>query len=238
MIPVFKQNGDNALSVYFENKIDPDVNGKVCALYEDLKNNEIRGVCELLPTFNALTVFYDPFKITSKSLERKIKKRIGKGVFSDKKIKKTVIIPVCYDSEFALDMDNVCSCNSLTSKEVINIHTSRDYLIYMLGFLPGFPYLGGLDERLHTPRLKTPRTLIPAGSVGIGGNQTGMYPLASPGGWQIIGKTPLRLFDSYREPAVFYSAGDYIRFKEITKAEFYALSADENAVAEIIEERL
>lgn len=238
MAPVFKQSGDSALTVYFENKIDPSVNRQVCALSESIKEKPIKGVTELLPTFNALTVFYDPFKISSASLERRIKKRLGNTNSRGNDIKRIFVIPVCYDDEFALDINNVCEHNSLTRDEVVKIHSSSDYLIYMLGFLPGFAYLGGLDERLHTPRLKSPRTEIPAGSVGIGGNQTGMYPLASPGGWQIIGKTPLRLFDAERENPIFYSAGDYIRFKPIDKAEFDRIYGDRNAVPEILEERL
>lgn len=238
MTPVFKQSGDSALTVYFENKIDPAVNRQVCTLCDSLKEKQIKGVTELLPTFNALTVFYDPFKISSSSLERKIKKRLGGFNGSKSTSKRVFVIPVCYDDEFALDIQNVCEHNSLTKNEVINIHSSSDYLIYMLGFLPGFAYLGGLDERLHTPRLKSPRTEIPSGSVGIGGNQTGMYPLASPGGWQIIGKTPLRLFDAQRENPIFYSAGDYIRFKPISRAEFDEIYNDRNAVPEILEEQL
>lgn len=238
MAPVFKQSGDSTLTVYFENKIDPSVNRQVCTLSDSIKENPIKGVTELLPTFNALTVFYDPFKISSSSLERKIRKRLGNSVGDSNGKKRIFVIPVCYDDEFALDINNVCEHNSLTRDEVVKIHSSSDYLIYMLGFLPGFAYLGGLDKRLHTPRLKSPRTEIPAGSVGIGGNQTGMYPLASPGGWQIIGKTPLHLFDAERENPIFYSAGDYIRFKPIDKEEFDRIYGDRNAVPEILEERL
>ncbi len=238
MAPVFKQSGDCALTVYFENKIDPSVNRQVSLLYDSMSNKQIKGVTELLPTFNALTFFYDPFKISSASLERKIKKRLGRKDDSVEKTKRIFVIPVCYDDEYALDIANVCAHNSLTKEEVIKIHSSRDYLIYMLGFLPGFAYLGGLDDRLHTPRLKSPRTEIPAGSVGIGGNQTGMYPLASPGGWQIIGKTPLRLFDTERENPIFYSAGDYIRFKPVDKTKFDRIYSDSNAVPEILEEQL
>lgn len=238
MLPVFKQSGDHALTVYFENEISPEINAQVCSLYDSLQKKEIKGVTELLPTFNALTVFYDPFKISSKSLEKKLTKRLGSSTEDKQKAKRVFIIPVCYDEEFALDIDNVCRHNSLTRDEVVRIHSSQDYLIYMLGFLPGFAYLGGLDERLHTPRLKSPRTEIPAGSVGIGGNQTGMYPLASPGGWQIIGKTPLKLFDAQRENPIFYNAGDYIRFKPISKEEFYLIESDINAQPEIEEVQL
>lgn len=237
MLPYFRQCGDSALTVYFENEISPEVNACVTSLYDELSENNIKGVRELLPTFNALTVFYDPFAVSAKALERKIRKRISLLTGTVKKDRRTVIIPVCYESRFALDIDNVCRHNGLERDEVIDIHSSKEYLIYMLGFLPGFPYLGGLDERIATPRLASPRTQIPAGSVGIGGNQTGVYPLASPGGWQIIGRTPLRLFDAQREEPVFYSAGDYICFKPISETEFDMIYSDKNAQPEIIVKR-
>ena len=130
------------------------------------------------------------------------------------------MIPVCYDGEFAPDMEDVCAHTGLQREQVIRLHTSRDYLIYMLGFLPGFPYLGGMDERIEAPRLETPRTLIPAGAVGIGGKQTGIYPLASPGGWRLIGRTPIKVYDPDREEPILYKSGDYIRFYPITEEEY------------------
>ena len=140
-----------------------------------------------------------------------------------------VTIPVCYGGAFGPDLPFVAKHAGLTEQEVIALHAGRDYRIYMLGFLPGFPYLGGLDERLFTSRLPTPRTAIPAGAVGIGGEQTGIYPIASPGGWQLIGRTPLKLFDpaAGRLP---YAAGDRIRFTPITQAEFDALAQKEGTV--------
>ncbi len=134
---------------------------------------------------------------------------------------KIIRIPVCYDDqEFAPDLKIVCDHAKLTKDEVIKLHSSTDYLIYMMGFLPGFPYLGGMDERLQTPRLQTPRTKIPAGSVAIGGEQTGLYPVESPGGWNIIGRTPLKVFDLNRDPKFLYKAGDKIRFVPISHTEF------------------
>lgn len=134
---------------------------------------------------------------------------------------KIIRIPVCYDDqEFAPDLKIVCDHAKLTKDEVIKLHSSTDYLIYMMGFLPGFPYLGGMDERLKTPRLQTPRTKIPAGSVAIGGEQTGLYPVESPGGWNIIGRTPLKVFDLNREPKFLYQAGDKIRFVPINRTKF------------------
>ena len=127
---------------------------------------------------------------------------------------------VCYGGEFGEDIAFVASHAGLTEQEVIDIHTGRDYLIFMLGFLPGFAYLGDMDKRLHTPRLSNPRTSIPAGSVGIGGEQTGIYPLASPGGWQLIGRTPVKPYDPTRAEPILYRAGDYIRFFAVDEQEY------------------
>ena len=132
-------------------------------------------------------------------------------------------IPVCYGGEYGPDIQNIADHAGLSVEEVIQIHTSRDYLIYMLGFLPGFTYLGGLDERIHTPRLANPRIRIPAGSVGIGGSQTGIYPMDSPGGWQLMGMTPVKTYDPDREVPILVEAGDYIRFVAIDEDEFHRI---------------
>lgn len=144
-------------------------------------------------------------------------------VKADAARKKIYEIPVCYGGEFGPDLDNIAQHAGLSPEEVIQIHSSRDYLIYMLGFLPGFCYLGGLDERIHTPRLANPRLKISAGSVGIGGSQTGIYPLDSPGGWQLMGMTPVKTYDPQREVPILVEAGNYIRFIPIDKDEFYRI---------------
>ena len=139
--------------------------------------------------------------------------------------KKIFEIPVCYGGEYGPDIDNIASHAGLTQEEVIQIHSSRDYLIYMLGFLPGFCYLGGLDERIHTPRLSNPRLRIRAGSVGIGGSQTGIYPLDSPGGWQLMGMTPVKTYDPEREIPILVEAGNYIRFVPIDEEQYKQIQA-------------
>ena len=134
-----------------------------------------------------------------------------------------VEIPTLYGGEYGPDLDHVADHNGLTPEEVIQIHSSADYLVYMMGFTPGFPYLGGMSENIATPRLQTPRTAIPAGSVGIAEQQTGVYPIESPGGWQLIGRTPVQLFDPQRDPPVVVEAGDFIRFAPITETTYYVV---------------
>lgn len=217
---LFLPAGDSAVNVEFGRTIDPEINKKIRSLSDSLSRKPIRGVTECIPTFRSLLVCYDPLQTGGEALIKKLKKRIDKLDSAAGASKRVFKIPVCYGGEFGEDIAFVASHAGLTEQEVIDIHTSRDYLIFMLGFLPGFAYLGDLDKRLHTPRLSNPRTSIPAGSVGIGGEQTGIYPLASPGGWQLIGRTPVRPYDPEAEQPILYSAGDYIRFFSVDEQEY------------------
>ncbi len=201
--------GDSALNIEFSKAISPETSATIRLAAQTLTDDPIKGVVELVPTFCSLMVYYDPLVLSFDELVIKLQGKLRGLKTANLGIKKVTIIPVCYGGELGPDIQTVADY--------------ADILIDMLGFLPGFAYLGGLDPRLHTPRLATPRTSIPAGSVGIGGAQTGIYPLDSPGGWQIIGNTPLRPYDPDRAKPILYSAGEYLRFEPITFDEYLTI---------------
>ena len=212
--------GDSAINLEFGNVISEKTNGIIRAAAQTLEADPIDGVIELVPTFCSLMVVYNPCVVGYDELTNQVRGKLRGLVATTGGIHRVVKIPVCYGGDFGPDLSDVAEHAGMSIEEVIAIHSGHDYLIDMLGFLPGFAYLGGLDERLHTPRLATPRTRIEPGAVGIGGAQTGIYPLASPGGWRIIGRTPVRPYDPDRESPILYAAGDYLRFVPITPQEF------------------
>lgn len=212
--------GDSAVCVEFGNEISPEINKKIRAFKIAVEKSDIPGIVETVPTYRSLLVHYHPEVIGFKELTEKFDKLMG-SLSSIPIPPPTVIeIPVLYGGEMGPDIENVAEHNHKTVEEVIKIHTSEEYLIYMIGFIAGFPYLGGMSKEIATPRLKSPRVKIEGGSVGIAGEQTGIYPVASPGGWQLIGRTPLKLYDADREKPVLLEAGQYIKFAAVTEEEY------------------
>lgn len=207
--------------VEFGTIIDEEINNQVHALCAWLEARNVDGVMELQPTFRSLMVYYNPKELDFRELKHILEQydmAQADKVATERKILK---VPCCYGARFGLDLGDMEEYTGLDREEIIHIHCSVDYKIYMLGFLPGFVYLGGLDERIHMPRLDSPRKRILPGAVGIGGNQTGVYPMESPGGWRLIGGTPIDFYDPYREPATLCEAGMYIRFEPITIDDYY-----------------
>ena len=218
--------GDTAITVEFGEQISPEINKRVQKLAKAIREKPLAGIIETVPTFRSLTVQYDPAAITQKKLCKKLTGYITQEQKQESEDARIFGIPVCYGGQFGEDLCIVAKHAGLSEKEVIKIHSGPEYLIYMLGFLPGFAYLGGLDSRIETPRLQTPRKAIPAGAVGIGGRQTGIYPVASPGGWNLIGKTPLRFYDPDRAEPILLRAGDFIRFLPVSQKEFETIEND------------
>ena len=212
--------GDSAINIVVADAISAEASALVRSAAARIQAAGIAGIEDIVPTFCAVMVAYNPEIISYEELISAVHANLDGLSAEGASAGKTIVIPVCYGGEFGEDIAFVASHAGLTEQEVIDIHTGRDYLIFMLGFLPGFAYLGDMDKRLHTPRLSNPRTSIPAGSVGIGGEQTGIYPLASPGGWQLIGRTPVKPYDPTRAEPILYRAGDYIRFFAVDEQEY------------------
>lgn len=212
--------GDSSLLVEFGQEISPEINHRIAATVQMIREQHVEGVVDVIPTYCSLLINYDPRVVLYDDIKQRIQSMLKIDVTGSISKKKIYEIPVCYGGEYGPDIQNIADHAGLSVEEVIKIHTSKDYLIYMLGFLPGFTYLGGLDERIHTPRLENPRLKISAGSVGIGGSQTGIYPLDSPGGWQLMGMTPVKTYDPNRAVPILVEAGDYIRFVQVDEAEY------------------
>lgn len=221
--------GDQALVAEFDNIISEEVNQQVHELAQALMAAHIPGLRELLPAFRSLMVCYDPDRISFDELSQKLEQLSCRQKSSVTLRQKVWQIPCCYEEPFGPDLEDMSRITGLSAREIIRIHSGTDYKIYMLGFLPGFVYLGGLDRRLECPRLDNPRTQIPAGAVGIGGSQTGIYPLPSPGGWRLIGQTPVKLYDPEREEPILCQAGEQIRFVPISYGEYLRIEADVTA---------
>jgi len=230
--------GDSALIVRVRDQFEDapeETLDEVLRTFQRIRNAAIPGVIELVTAYTSVAVFFDPIAVT-KAIETsddvfgwlatRIRAAVAGVADPGRKVRaasQTIEIPVCYDPEFALDIDDVARRANISASEVIRLHSSAEYHVACIGFVPGFPFLTGLSKKLATPRRDVPRKEIPPGSVGIGGAQTGIYPLRSPGGWNLIGRTPLRLFDPERNPPALLHAGDVVRFRAITREEFEAL---------------
>ena len=215
--------GEQGLVVEFGKIIDEIVNAKVSKLNALIKERmQDGGIIETVPTYRSLLIYFDPLTISKAQLREKITELLPHVADATASKQGTLVhIPVCYEGEeFAPDMAFVCEHTKLSPQEVIQLHTAPEYLVYMIGFLAGFPYLGGMNEQLTTPRLKQPRTKIMPGSVGIADKQTGIYPVESPGGWQLIGRTPVPVYDPSLENPFLFKTGDYLKFESISLKEY------------------
>lgn len=224
--------GEDAVLIELGKEINLETHHWVQMITGLLEDNPPEWMIEFTPAFTTITIFYDPFKIIKafKSNQlpytyvcQQINFLFEQFNFDKSTQQRLVEIPVCYGGELGPDLDIVASVNQLTPEEVIQIHTLGDYIVYMIGFAPGFPYIGGMSEKIATPRKESPRLKIPERSVGIAGMQTGIYPIETPGGWQLIGRTPIRLFTPEANPPSLLRAGDKIKFTAISFEEYQAL---------------
>jgi inhibitor of KinA len=226
--------GDSALLIRVAENFDDaseDALSKVLAAKRGLEAAQIPGAIEIAPAYTTVALFYDPVRAIDGGapvenifgwIEQRIREALSeiKETHADRVEASVVEIPVCYESEFAFDLEHVAENAGVHWKEVVDLHCAAEYRVHCVGFTPGFPFLGGLSRKLATPRRDVPRKAIPAGSVAIGGSQTGIYPIKSPGGWNVIGRTPLQLFDPKKNPPALLRAGDRVRFRSVTREEF------------------
>jgi inhibitor of KinA len=220
--------GDSALTIDFGNLIDPAIHQNVQTVYHLLKKAKLQGVYDIIPAYSSVTICYDMYALRPGNEEKTcfdvLAEKIEHLTAIDEEVilpePKKISVPVCYSRKFAPDLEFLAEQKEMNIEEIIELHTSATYTVYMLGFLPGFAYMGEVDERIAIPRKTQPRAKLAAGSVGIAGRQTGIYPLPSPGGWQIIGRTPLQLFTKHNAHPALFAPGNEVRFYSITEDEF------------------
>ena len=235
----FAPLGDRAILIHVGSAIDEATHRRVRAVCARLTERPIAGVVELVPAYASVAVHYDPARLVEArptdgtgpyaQLCTVLSEELSHLDDAPLPAARVVEIAVCYGGEFGPDLDDVARHCGLSVDEVIRIHSTGDYLVYLIGFVPGFAYLGGLDARISTPRRAVPRSVVPGGTVGIGGDQTGVYPIASPGGWQLIGRTPQQLFVAHRDPPTLMHVGDRVRFRPISANEFSARAANSDS---------
>jgi inhibitor of KinA len=217
---IFRLMGDQGLLLELGDEIGSEVNEKVRRMTLVIQAESIEGIVEIVPTYRSLLILYNSLILSFVDLKKRLE-RIEKGLqqtpFPEPKLTQ---IPALYGGSYGPDLEEVAKYHQISPEEVIQLHCSKPYFIYMIGFMPGFPYMGELPEALITSRLKTPRLSVPAGSVAIAQRQTGIYPMESPGGWQIIGRTPVKLFNPEREPPALLQMGNLVQFFPIGEKEF------------------
>lgn len=211
--------GDRSVIVEWEQQIDPVIHQSVMQVFHYLRAQQHPSILDVIPAYASLTVVFDPLRLSQDSLAQHIREALEQQEITAT-TSRTIEVPVCYHPSLGLDLEALAEQKQVTVDEIISWHISTTYTVYMIGFLPGFPYMGKVDDRLAAPRLKQPRTKVPAGSVGIAGSQTGIYPLASPGGWNIIGRTPVRLFDTNKAEPCYCRPGDQVQFVPVTLEAF------------------
>jgi KipI family sensor histidine kinase inhibitor len=219
--PRYLPFGDSALIIEFSDVISLEANQKVLALNQALSKANIGGVEETVPTYRSLLIRYNPLKTTYEHLVFQIKdaeKNLNKLAVETEG--RRIVVPVVYGGEYGPDIGFVAQYHGITEEMVVKLHSKREYRVYMIGFVAGFPYLGEVPDEIAIPRLETPRLKVPAGSVGIAEKQTGIYPCEAPGGWRIIGRTPLKLFNPLQQPPALLRPGDIVKFKPISESEF------------------
>jgi len=218
--PRLRPVGDTGILVEYGDAIDPEINLKIRVVALALEREKPSGIVEVIPSYRSLLIVYDPLETDLHSVELVLASVEGRLDRMRIPPPRTIHIPVLYAGESGPDIEFVARFHGLRVEDVIRIHSATIYRIYMIGFTPGFAYLGGLSAQLHTPRLDTPRPVVRAGSVGIANNQTGIYPVDSPGGWRLIGRTPLKVFDPDKKVPFLYRAGDLIKFTAVSKSSF------------------
>lgn len=226
--PVFRTVGDSALAVQFGEAVDPSANRRVIALARNLAEHPVDGVVECVPTYRSLLVNYDPALVRAAALERTLAQRVA-TLAPGEETARLWHVPVVYGGEVGQDLDALAREKGMSPEALVALHSGAEYRVYMIGFAPGFAYLGGLPEVLHTPRLAQPRQSIPAGAIGIGGQQGSISSVAGPSGWRFVGWTPWRAFDPDRAEPFLFSAGDRLRFVPVSAAEGTGIAA---AIAE------
>ncbi len=220
--------GDSAMSVEFGDKVDADVNQRVIALDHAVREAALPGVVECVPTYRSLLVHVDPLAVGHAKLSLALA-RLARDAHAGTTRRRRWRVPVVYGGDYGVDLEELAALHGLSPGEVVELHAGSVYRVYMIGFMPGFTYLGGLDSRLATPRRTTPRKSIPGGSVSIGGAQSAIGSIPSPSGWQLIGRTPVRCFHPGRDPVFLFEAGDEITFERVRAARWKRLAARSEA---------